>query len=453
MGRRTATALPSGAISVGIGLALLGITSYAFLTVAARQLEPADFASVSVLWSVVYIAGPGLFQPFEQQIGRSLSALRAHGDARMGSLHHAVVVAGCLLLGLCALTAVAAVPVTRSLFGGSFVVFTALLLSFVALAAAYVYRGVIAGQSRFDLYGLQLGTEGVVRFLGCTALALMGTHLIGPFALLIPLALVVSVLVSLRPRLLHAVDLPAATTTGVTGSTSVAAAAGGPADAGDLGTTLAWLVAAAALSQTLVNAATVLVKVLGRDDPAAAGHLLGGLMVARLPLFMFAAVQAALLPGLSALVALGRFAALRKRVLLLCLGIAAGMAVAAVLIGLAGPWAVRFLFGPRFDLSGGVLAAMTAGTGFYMIAVVLASAVMAVGRFRAVAACWAGGLLAMLVVTALPGSVVARVVAGFVIGAAVSSAALGATFGRVAPLIGSPERDASTAPAGSLGPA
>lgn len=450
MGRRTAIALPSGAIRVAVGLAILGITSYVFLTAAARQLEPADFASVSVLWSVVYIAGPGLFQPFEQQIGRSLSALRAHGDVSMGRLRHAVNIAGILLLSLCALTVSAVVPLTRSLFGGSYTVFAALVLSFVALAAAYVYRGVIAGQGRFDLYGLQLGTEGMVRFLGCVALALFGTHLIGPFALLIPVALIVSVIVSLRPRLLHATST-SATPTVVTEVSAFEPTTGGTRDDGDLGITLAWLVVAAALSQTLVNAATVLVKVLGRDDPAAAGHLLAGLMVARLPLFMFAAVQAALLPGLSALVALGKSAVLRRRVLLLCIGIAGGMAVAAVVLGVAGPWAVRLLFGPKFDLSGGVLAAMTAGTGFYMVAVVLANAVMAVGRFRAVAACWAGGVASMLAVTALPGSLVARVVTGFVVGAAVSSAALGATFGSVASSVGAADRDSTGTSARSAG--
>lgn len=449
MGRDTAIALPFGAMRVAVGLAILGITSYVFLTAAARQLSPADFASVSVLWSVVYIAGPGLFQPFEQQIGRSLSALRAHGDPSMGRLRHAVALAVTLLLCLCALTAAAVVPLTRSLFGGSYAVFAALLLSFVALAAAHVYRGVIAGQGRFDLYGLQLGTEGIVRFLGCAILVLAGSHVIGPFALLIPLALGASVLVSLRPSLLRAATVPAGQATGQTDP--IATPPGGPTpDHGDLGITLAWLVVGAALSQTLVNAATVLVKVLGRDDAAAAGHLLAGLMVARLPLFMFAAVQAALLPGLSALVALGLAVALRRRVLLLCLGISGVMAVAVVVIGLAGPWAVRLLFGPTFDLSGAVLAALAAGTGLYMVAVVLANAVMAVGRFRAVATCWAGGVAAMLLVTALPGSLVTRVVAGFVVGAAVSSAALVVTFRRVARSLDPAERDSSTAPAGSV---
>jgi O-antigen/teichoic acid export membrane protein len=450
MRRVSVAALPSGAIRVALGLGVLGVTSYVFLTVAARQLSPADFASVSVLWSVVYIAGPGLFQPFEQQIGRSLSSLRAHGDPGMGRLRHAVLLAVVLLLCLGALATVAVVPLTRTLFGGSYVVFTALLLSFAALAAAHVYRGVIAGQGRFDLYGLQLGTEGVVRFAGCVVLVLLGAHQVGLFALLIPVALAGSVLASLRLRLWR----PSGTRTGdVTEQPATRAAAVGEDSAADLGlgSTLAWLVVGAALSQTLVNAATVLVKVLGRDDAAAAGHLLAGLMVARLPLFMFAAVQAALLPGLSALVATGRAAALRRRVLLLCVGIIGVMGLAVVVIGLAGPWAVRLLFGPTFDLAGGVLAALAAGTGLYMVAVVLANAVMAAGRFASVASCWAVGVAVMLLVTALPGSLVTRVVAGFVVGAGASSLCLVAAFKRAEHSLGRAADGASTAALGSVG--
>lgn len=415
--------LPPHAITLALGLAVLGLTSYVFLTVAARQLSPGDFGSVSVLWSIVYIVGPGLFQPFEQQIGRSLSALRARGDTSMGQLRHAVRLAVVVLAALLALTAAAALPITRILFDGSYSVVAALLLSVVAMAAAYVYRGVMAGQGRFDLYGLQLGAEGTFRFLGCLVLLVLAGGSVGPFAMLIPVALLVSVLVVARPRLLR----PSSPAT-VTSSTRDHGAVADAADTDELGMTLLWLVVGAVLSQMLVNAATVLVKVLERADPATAGHLLAGLMVARLPLFMFAAVQAVLLPGLSALVAQGLAAALRRRVGLLCLGVGVVMTVAVVVIGAVGSWAVRLLFGPSFDLSGGLLAALTAGTALYMVAVVLANAGLAIGRFPAVAACWGIGVAAMLGVTAMPGTVVTRVVAGFIVGAGVSCAALALVF-------------------------
>jgi len=413
--------LPPHAITLAVGLAVLGVTTYVFLTVAARQLSPGDFGSVSVLWAIVYIVGPGLFQPFEQQIGRSLSARRARGDVSMGQLRHAARLAVLVLAVLSAVTAAAALPITRTLFEGSYSVFAALLLSVLAMAAAYVYRGVMAGQGRFDLYGLQLGTEGTVRFLGCVLLLALGGVSVGPFAMLVPVALLLSVAVVLRPRLLR----PSSTTAA---AVRVEGASADQAGNDDLGVTLCWLVVGAVLSQTLVNAATVLVKVLERADPATAGHLLAGLMVARLPLFMFAAVQAVLLPGLSALVAQGLAAALRRRVGVLCLGIGAVMTVAVVVIGIVGSWAVRLLFGPSFDLSGTLLAALTAGTGLYMVAVVLANAVMAIGRFAAVAACWGIGVAAMLGVTASPGGVVARVVTGFIAGTAVSCAALAIVF-------------------------
>ncbi|HEY8789841.1 MAG TPA: hypothetical protein VIM10_12025 [Actinopolymorphaceae bacterium] len=418
-------AASSGTIRVGAGLVALGLTSYVFLTVAARHLSPTAFASLSVLWSATYIVGPGFFQPFEQQIGRALSAHRAIRSTAGFGLHHSVRSAAAILLALSLATLTFARPLANLLFDGSLGLLVVLVITFGTLAVTYVYRGVLAGEGRFDLYGAQLGIEGTARLVGCGLLMLLGTGSVAAYVMLIPLAQAAALLLVIRPGVVRLA--------GTRDDTQPAAAPGRvERDEVRADRTLVWLVVAAVLSQTLVNAATVLVRVLGKGNPGAAGHLLAGLTVARLPLFVFAAVQAVLLPGFAALLAIGATGALRRRVLLVCVATAAAMAVATTLLGFAGPWAVRLLFGDAFQLSGTVLAALAAGTGLFMIATVLANAAMAALSFRTVALCWACGVAVMLTAVAAPMSLIARAVGGFVVGAGVSCSLLAVAFNRYA---------------------
>ena len=77
---RTANPLPEGTLEVGVGLVLAGLTAYGFTVVAARALGKTDYAPLSVLWAMVFLAGPGFFLPLEQEVSRAL-ALRPD-DAR-----------------------------------------------------------------------------------------------------------------------------------------------------------------------------------------------------------------------------------------------------------------------------------------------------------------------------------------------------------------------------------
>ncbi len=59
--------LPSGTLPVGPGLAVLGIGSYAQLALAGHGLSTTGMAAMSVLWSIVFWLGLGLFFPVEQE--------------------------------------------------------------------------------------------------------------------------------------------------------------------------------------------------------------------------------------------------------------------------------------------------------------------------------------------------------------------------------------------------
>lgn len=48
--------LPTGALAIGAGLMVVGVTGYGFLIVSARSLGVGRYASLSALWSLIVIA-------------------------------------------------------------------------------------------------------------------------------------------------------------------------------------------------------------------------------------------------------------------------------------------------------------------------------------------------------------------------------------------------------------
>jgi len=393
-------ALPRGAVPVGGGLMVLGLTSYAFLAVAARNLSPQSFATLSVLWVLVYTVGPGLFLPLEQEIGRALADRWARGMGS-GPLLRRAALLGLVVLGiLFAATMIAGPALIAHLFDGSGLLLGGLLLSLLGLWGAHCSRGAFAGSGNFARYGTQLAVEGGSRLIGCLVLAAAAVHSAGAYGLVVGGAFVVSV---------------AATAPALRGL----AAPGPDARWEELTGALGWLAAGSVLSQALVNAGPVAVKLLATGaQAAAAGQLLAGLVLARLPLFLFAAVQAALLPRLAALLAAGRTDLFRqgvRRLLLAVTLLAVGMTITMAALG---PALLHLLFGNRFRLGAAELSLLSAATGLYLAAGVLGNALLALQRFRAAAGGWAIGIAVLVVVIATPASLFARVERGFLLGCA-----------------------------------
>jgi len=198
------------------------------------------------------------------------------------------------------------------------------------------------------------------------------------------------------------------------------------ADVQELSTALGWLLVGSVLAQALVNAPPIAAKLVAHgSDSVAAGQVLTGTVLARLPLFAFAAVQAALLPGLAALVATGdRDGFIRGLTRLL--GAAAVVTVAATLVAATvGQELLHLFFGDRYNLSNHVLMQLALASGIYMGAVIAGQSLLALRRYRAAAAGWAVGAVAFVVVAAVGGDLVTRVVDGFLLGTVAAAAALG----------------------------
>src|SRR6185369_2436512 len=99
---RAVALLPSGTVGVGAGLAVLGAGAYAHLAVAGHTLPVAEMAQMSVLWSVVYLLGLGVFFPVEQELSRLVAARTAAGQGaapvvRRGAAASAVLLTAVLV--------------------------------------------------------------------------------------------------------------------------------------------------------------------------------------------------------------------------------------------------------------------------------------------------------------------------------------------------------------------
>ena len=74
--------LPTGTLQVGAGLMVFGGAAYVHLAVAGHSLSTRGMAAMSVLWSIVFLLGLGLFFPVEQELIRHVAARVAGGRGR-----------------------------------------------------------------------------------------------------------------------------------------------------------------------------------------------------------------------------------------------------------------------------------------------------------------------------------------------------------------------------------
>ena len=165
----------------------------------------------------------------------------------------------------------------------------------------------------------------------------------------------------------------------------------------ELSSALGYLLAGSVMAQLLVNAGVFAVQILAdaeqKGKHGVAGRFLNGLIIARIPLFMFQAVQAALLPKLAHLAGAGRhedFKAGLKRLLAVVVAIGSLATVTAFAIG---PFVVTTMFGKDFRLSHTDLGYLAAASAVYMLALALAQALIALANYPRVVVGWAVGLV------------------------------------------------------------
>jgi O-antigen/teichoic acid export membrane protein len=401
--------MPEGTYAVGAGLLISGVATYGFQILSFLALNKSAYAALGGLWVVVFIIAPGFFLPLEQEVGRALADRRARGVGGGPLVKRAALMGGLLAIALIILTFIASQPIIDSLFHGE----TALLFCFVIALVCYgfqmITRGTLAGNGRFGPYGMILAAEGIIRLVPCLLLYAAGVDQPVYYGLCLAIPPAVAAVIALRGQ--HGLLKP-----------------GPDAPWSEMSTRLGFLLTGSVLAQLLSYAAALGVVLLATTKPerTLAGDFIIGFFLARIPILLFQAVQAALLPKLAGLAGSGRRedfrAALAKLVLIVC-----GIGVIGVVTGyILGPWAGHLLFGDKFNLSSGDLALLAAGSGAFILALTLAQALIALlGHARAVVA-WVIGLVGFVVVTALGKELFFRVELGYLIGSSLAAIAMGA---------------------------
>jgi len=395
---RESNPLPEGTLAVGVGLLVVGVSAWGFLVVSARALGKAEYAPLSVLWSLVFLAGPGFFLPLEQEVSRALAGRRARGLGSGPLLRRAALLGGGLAAMLVVIAVIASPALIDHLFRGRVVLFVAFLAGLLGYYAEHLARGAFSGLGRFKAYSTLITVEGTSRLLAAVVLALVGIEKAGPFGLALGLAPWLGVAVALRGQRDLVQPGPEATYS-------------------ELSSALGALLVGSVFAQALLFIGVIAVDLLATDaQQDEASRFLTGLIIARIPLFLFQAVQAALLPRLSALAEAGRFDDFRagfRRLLVVVVGIGVIGTAGSLAIG---PWVVRLLFGAEFDLGNRTMGILAASSALFMLAIAMAQAVIALGGHARMAASWAVGVATFVVVTALGHDLFLRVELGLLAG-------------------------------------
>lgn len=373
--------LPEGTIPVGIGLFIAGITAYAFFKVGQLALGKEDFKPIVALWFTTFALVPGFLLPVEQELGRALAHRRALNDGGKPVIQKMLPLAGGLTTVLIVATLVASPWLTRDMFEGYWSVTAALIITVIAFAPMHIARGIASGSGRFTAYGLILGIDGATRIISCVVLWQLNVTSVGAYAMAVALSPIVAVLF-------------------VSARGDMKSQQGPPANFAELTPNLSWLLLGSVMAAALVNAGPIGVDVLANTSDAEKVTAFGnGVLLSRIPLFLFQAVQASLLPRLARLAAKGNLDEFVQGLSLL-LKIVVGVAV----LGTAGsyvlgPWALDIMYDGGLDRS--TLTLLALASGMYMLCIAIAQAVIALRGHRWVAIGWLSAVVTFLVLTAV----------------------------------------------------
>jgi O-antigen/teichoic acid export membrane protein len=404
--------VPEGTYAVGLGLIVSGLTAYGFQILAFRALPKAEYTALNGLWVIAFVLAPGFFLPLEQEVGRAIAHRRSQEVGGGPVVRRAAVAGGGLCAGLivfvllteAVLRLVASDGLADSMFHGKGVLLPCLLIALVTYAVQHLTRGTLSGNGRFGPYGLVLAAEGIYRIVPAALLYASGVDNLFLYGLVFALPPVFASATALFRQ--HGLMQP-----------------GPEAPWSELSVNLGWLFGGSVFAQLLSYAPILGILVLA--DPSqrdVAADFIVGFFLARIPILLFQAVQAALLPKLAGLIGSGRVEDFKAGLSKLLVLVAIIGVVGAVGGYVLGPTAGEILFGEKFTLDARDLALLAAGSGLFILALTLAQALIAVlGHSRATYAWVAGNLAFWLIAVVAAHDLFLRVELGFVAGSAITA--------------------------------
>ncbi len=387
---RRALPLPDGTIPVGVALLIAGVATYAFFRVGTLALGGDDeFAPIVALWFATFALVPGFFLPLEQELGRALAHRRAVGEGTKPVARKGAQLSFVLVAVIVAVIALASPVITSGYFDGDWWMLVALIGMFVAYAPAHLARGICSGSGRFVDYGVVLASDGVIRIVLCIVLAVLGVSAAGPYGLASAAAPLFALAGVWRRGALEPIPR----------RDDQLDPHGPEASWSEVTPNLGWLLIGSVFAAGLLNAGPITMTLLaGEGEGDLVTRFSYGVLLARVPLFLFQAVQAALLPGLSRLAARGELVEFRagmRRLIYVVIAVGvAGTAGAFVL----GPLAIRIVYDA--ELGGRTLAVLALASGVYMMALALGQAVIALRGHALVALGWGIGVVVFVLMVA-----------------------------------------------------
>lgn len=396
-------------MSVGAGLIMSGIGAYVFLIIGRHALGKEAFGTLNQLWFATFALTPGFFLPLEQELGRALSHRRTLGEGARPLVRRAAIL-GAVLVLLVVVVLLALSPfLVKHVFHGNVTLMFGLILAVIGGASAHFFRGMFAGTGRFAGYGIVFGADGFFRVALSVVLAIIGVKAVGAYGLL----------VGIPPFIALSLAWP---------RNRLRFEPGPEAPWSELTPNLGWLLLGSVAAAFLVNAGPLAANLLATsaEKKTIVPDFNSGVLISRVPLFLFQAVQAALLPKLTRLATSGAYGEFRsgfRKLVILVSAVAVAGTVGAMVIG---PFVLRKMFSASLtSLDLGLLAL---AAGLYMLAVAYGQAVIALHGHARVGVGWSLGFGSFAATLALGGPLLRRVEIALTIGCAVSLVAFVVSF-------------------------
>lgn len=360
--------IPEGTIPIGIGLLIAGVTIYIFFKIGQQALGQEKFKPLVSLWFVMFAIAPGFFLPVEQELSRAVAHRRALGQGTGPVVKKVALLCGAITLFLVALILVLSPVITGNLFEGNEIITVCLAIAIFTYGMLYFTKGLSSGLGKFSDYGFIVGSDGAIRVVACTFLLVVGITQLTTFALVIVLTPIIGVAIVFLAGHMRTEDGP-------------------PAEWSEVTENLVWLLGGSIFGALLVNAGPITVDLLGEKTDAIRVTQFGNaVLLTRVPLFLFQAVQAALLPRLARLAARGEFDEFRIRFRKLVVLVISVGVVGVVGAFLLGPFFLELVYGGGIDRR--TLTLLALASGIYMMALAIAQAVIALNGHKHVTLGW-----------------------------------------------------------------
>jgi O-antigen/teichoic acid export membrane protein len=374
------SAIPEGTISIGAGMGIGAITAYISVILINKAVGgDSAYAGFGAFWSLIFVVGPGLFLPLEQEIARAVSHRLAQKDGAKPFLKLAFSIAIVIALIVGAIFAAFSPVFINHVFHNNGKLQIGFIIGIISFAFLHCSRGIFSGNHKFNSYGASLAVEGSIRFVIVLALSLMGVKDVGTYGIVMGLTPLLAVIPFIW-------------------TINKLSTKGTPASKRELGTALSFLVTSSILSQALAYSPLFITSVIEGENGTTSRFFTNAFFIARIPVIGFMAIAAALLPKLSSYHSKGEHTEFRTRFRKLFLLVIALCFIGIGGIALFGSALGKILFGEeKFGLNTSHFIVLAIGSCIFLLAQTLTSACIALQHYKAISIAYIAGFITLVI--------------------------------------------------------